>query len=298
MKYQVIQRYSSDFMVSKMCRIMEVSRSGYYAFLKRPESERSKRQKEVVAHIRRIHKTNHEIYGAPRITVELNTEGIQAGKNMVARLMRKNGIRSKTRKKYKATTDSNHDLPVAENILNRDFIACTRNRKWVSDITYIGTDEGWMYLAGILDLCDGAIVGWSMHTRMTRELVLNALRDACARRRPAPGLILHSDRGSQYCSDEYQKEIAKRKFVCSMSRKGNCWDNAPMESFWGKLKTEWLYGRKFHTRAEAKQAVFEYIELFYNRKRLRAANGYIPPLKMRDVACRIVYSGDSPCLLI
>ncbi len=199
MKYQVIQRYSSQFMVSKMCRIMEVSRSGYYAFLKRPESRRSKRQKEVLEHIRRIHKANHGIYGAPKITVELKNEGIQAGRGMVARLMRDNGIRSKTRKKYKATTDSNHDLPVAENILNRDFTAHERDRKWVSDITYIGTDEGWLYLAGILDLYEGAIVGWSIHTRMTRDLVINALRDACSRRRPKLGLILHSDRGSQYC---------------------------------------------------------------------------------------------------
>jgi transposase InsO family protein len=296
MKYQVIQGYSSHFKVSKMCRIMEVSRSGYYAFLRRPESRRSKRQKEVLEHIRRIHKANYEIYGAPRIAAELNTEGIQAGKSMVARLMRKNGIRSKTRKKYKATTDSNHDLPVAENILNRDFTAHARDKKWVSDITYIDTDEGWLYLAGILDLCDGAAVGWSMHTRMTRNLVINALRDACARRNPEPGLILHSDRGSQYCSNEYQKEIAKRKFICSMSRKGNCWDNAPMESFWGKLKTEWLYGRKFHTRAEAKQAVFEYIELFYNRRRLRSVNGYMPPLKMGNAALLMFQAGDSLCL--
>ena len=280
MKYQMIQRYSSHFKVSKMCRIMDVSRSGYYAFLQRPESDLSKRQKTVLAEIKIIHKENHEIYGAPRITVELNNKGIHASKGMVSRLMKKNGIKSKTVKKYKATTDSNHDLPVAENILNRGFTANIRDRKWLSDITYIGTDEGWLYLAGILDVYDGAIVGWSMDSRMTKALVINALSDACIRRNPEPGLIIHSDRGSQYCSEKYQKEIAKRKFICSMSRKGNCWDNAPMESFWGKLKTEWLFGKRFHTRDEAKRAVFEYIELFYNRKRLRSVNGYIPPLKM------------------
>jgi putative transposase len=279
-KYRAIQRYSSHFKVVKMCQIMNISRSGYYAFLKRPESERSKRQKEILNEIRIIHAENHEIYGAPRITVELNNHGIQAGKGMVGRLMKKNGIKSRTKRKYKATTDSNHKLPVAENILNREFSSNERDKKWVSDITSIWTDEGWLYLAGILDLYDGAIVGWSMDARMEKALVLNALNDACMRRDPQPGLILHSDRGSQYCSYKYQKEIAKKKYICSMSRKGNCWDNAPMESFWGKLKTEWLYWKRFRTRDEAKQAVFEYIELFYNRKRLRSVNGYIPPLKM------------------
>ena len=267
-----------------MCQILNVSRSGYYAFLKRPESKRSKRQKMVLEKIRIIHKESHEIYGSPNITVELQNAGIPASRGMVSRLMRKNGIASKVRRKYKATTNSNHNLPVAENILNRDFSTTARNRKWVSDITYIPTDEGWLYLAGILDLYDGAIVGWSMNSRMDKELVLNALLEACRRRKPEEGLLLHSDRGSQYCSDVYQKEIFERKFICSMSRKGNCWDNAPMESFWGKLKTEWLYGKRFHTRAEAKRAVFEYIEIFYNRKRLRSVNGYIAPLKMRDAA--------------
>lgn len=280
----MIQRYSSRFKVSKMCHVMNVSRSGYYAFVKRPESERAKRQKSVLEEIRVIHRDSHEIYGAPTITVELNNAGIPASRGMVSRLMRKNGIKSKVCRKYKATTDSNHNMPVAENILNRDFFASARCMKWLSDITFIPTDEGWLYLAGILDLYDGAIVGWSMDSRMTKSLVINALLEACRRRTPAEGLLLHSDRGSQYCSKEYQKEISDRKFICSMSRKGNCWDNAPMESFWGKLKTEWLYGKRFRTRDEAKQAVFEYIELFYNRKRLRSVNGYIPPLKKRDAA--------------
>jgi transposase InsO family protein len=258
---------------------MDVSRSGYYAYLKRPESNRSKKHKTILESIKRIHKDNHNIYGSPTITKELRNEGIRVGRGMVARLMRRNGIRSKIKKKYKATTDSKHNLPVAENILNRIFWAIDRDQKWVSDITYLWTDEGWLYLSGILDLYDGAIVGWSMDKRMTKELVINALKEGCVRRNPKAGLILHSDRGSQYCSKEYQKEIEQRNFICSMSRKGNCWDNAPMESFWGKLKTEWIYGKRFRTREEAKQAVFEYIELFYNRKRLRSVNGYIPPLK-------------------
>ena len=284
MKYRMIQMNSSHFSVTKMCQTMEVSRSGYYAFLKRPESNRSKRQREILTRIRTIHKENHEIYGAPSITFELNETGTPASRGMVARLMRKNGIRSKIKKKYKATTASNHNLPVADNLLDRNFSTDARDRKWVSDITYIGTDEGWLYLAGILDLFDGAIVGWSMNSRMNKTLVIDALTEACRRRDPQPGLLLHSDRGSQYCSKEYQKELNNKKFVCSMSRKGNCWDNAPMESFWGKLKTEWLYGKRFRTREEAKQAVFEYIELFYNRKRRRSVNGYIPPLKMGTAA--------------
>ena len=175
MKYRMIQKNSSHFSVTKMCQTMEVSRSGYYAFLKRPESNRSKRQREVLGRIKVIHKESYEIYGAPSITFELNETGTRVSRGMVARLMSKNGIRSKIRKKYKATTDSNHNLPVAGNILNRDFSTDARGKKWVSDITYIGTDEGWLYLAGILDLFDGAIVGWSMNNRINKSLVIAAL---------------------------------------------------------------------------------------------------------------------------
>jgi transposase InsO family protein len=259
---------------------MNVSRSGYYASLKRPESIRSKRQRELTKEIIEVHNGSFEIYGSPNITVALNRSGISVSRGTVARIMKKNGIQSRVVKKYKATTNSNHNLPVAENILNREFTANAINQKWVSDITYIPTDEGWLYLAGILDLCDGALVGYSMDSRMTKDLVINALTEACIRRNPDPGLLLHSDRGVQYCCKEYQKEIAHREFICSMSRKGNCWDNAPMESFWGKLKTEWLNGRRFRTRAEAKQAIFEYIELFYNRVRFYSKIGFVPPLKM------------------
>jgi len=178
---------------------MDVSRSGCYAFLIRPESDLSKRQKAVLAEIKIIHKENYEICGSPRITEERNNKGIQVSKGMVRRLMRKDGIKSKTVKKYKATTDSNHDLPVAENILNRGFTANIRDKKWLSEITYIGTDGVWLYLADILDAYDRAIVGWSMNSRITKALVINALTDACIRRNPEPGLIIHSDRSSQYC---------------------------------------------------------------------------------------------------
>lgn len=267
-----------------MCQSMNVSRSGFYAFLKRPESKRSQRQQEILERIRWFHGKSYGIYGAPTITEEINDDGYPCSRGMVARLMRNHGIRSKICRKFRVPTSSNHNLPVAKNILNRSFSAEERNQKWVSDITYIRTDEGWLYLAGILDLYDGAIVGWAMDSHMTTELVMRALDEACLRRNPSEGLILHSDQGCQYCSSEYQKEIAKRGFLCSMSRRGNCWDNAPMESFWGKLKTEWLYGRRFRTRAEAKNAVFEYIELFYNTHRRRSVNGYVPPLKMGHAA--------------
>ncbi len=180
-----------------MCQTLQISRSGYYAFLGRPESERTKRQRHVLEMIKIIHEESHKIYGAPTITIELNKAGIPASKGMVARLMRKNGIRSKVKRKFKATTDSNHNLPVAENLLNRDFTSDSRDKKWLSDITYLDTDEGWLYLAGILDLYDGAIVGWSMDSRMKKSLVMNALAEACRRRNPGPGLLIHSDRVSR-----------------------------------------------------------------------------------------------------
>jgi len=266
-----------------MCEALKVSRSGYYASAKRPLSNRAKRRKALLETIKTIFESNHKIYGAPRITQAL-PEDQKACRGTVAKLMRENGIRSKTVKKFKATTDSNHSLPVAENILNRDFTATRRNEKWVSDITYIWTEEGWLYLAALLDLYDSSIVGWSMDKRMKTELVSSALKKAIRRTRAGKGLIVHSDRGIQYASKDYQKLLKKNDFICSMSRKGNCYDNAPMESFWGKLKTEWLYGKRFKTREQAKQAVFEYIELFYNRKRLHSANGYIAPLKLKDAA--------------
>lgn len=195
----------------------------------------------------------------------------------VERIMSVNGIRSRVSKKYKATTNSNHRLPVAENIIARNFAVDKPNEKMVSDITYLWTDEGWLYIAGIMDLCGQKIIGLSMGERMTKDLVINALNDAYNRSGRPSGTILHSDRGSQYCSHEYQYILNKYGFICSMSRKGNCWDNAPMESFWGKLKCECLYGSSYKTREEARAAVFEYIEIFYNRERIHASNGYKTP---------------------
>ena len=191
--------------------------------------------------------------------------------------MKENGLKSKVVKKYKATTNSDHKLPVAENILNREFYAEKPNQKWVSDITYIPTDEGWLYLAGILDLCGREIAGWAMGDRMTKDLVIRCLNQEKGRRGCPKDVLIHSDRGSQYCSNDYQKILKQNNFTCSMSRKGNCWDNAPMESFWGKLKQEWLNDQHFKTREEAKSAIFWYIEIYYRRKRAHASNGYKTP---------------------
>ncbi|MGE5396212.1 MAG: IS3 family transposase, partial [Chitinophagales bacterium] len=251
--------HRSKFRVAKMCEALQVSRSGYYAFIKRPLSKRALRRQALLTTIKRIFESNHKIYGAPRITQALPQDQ-KASLGTVAKLMRENGIRSKTVKKYKVTTDSKHSLPVAENILNRDFTAKKRNEKWVSDITYVWTKEGWLYVAALLDLYDNSIVGWSTDSRMKTEIVSSALKKAIRRTGAEPGLVVHSDRGVQYASKEYQKLLMKHRFICSMSRKGNCYDNAPMESFWGKLKTEWLYGKRFKTREQARQAVFEYIE--------------------------------------
>lgn len=269
-----------------MCKALQVSRSGYYAFISRSESNRSLQNKKLLETIKIIHKKSYGIYGAPQITKNL-PEDQRASKGRVARLMKANGIRSKVTKKYKATTNSRHNLPVAENILNRNFVAEYPNQKWVSDITYIPTKEGWLYLAGIMDLYGRRLVGWSMSNHMRTELIIAALNQAVGRTGAKPGLIVHSDRGIQYASYEYQNLLKKYGFVCSMSRKGNCYDNAPMESFWGKLKMEWLNDYSFNTREEAKKAVFEYIELFYNRKRTHSTNGYIPPFMLLETSMKI-----------
>jgi len=221
--------------------------------------------------------SNRQIPGARKIAKMLSKPGDRVGRPLVAEIMRENGWRSKVVKKYKATTNSKHNLPVAENILNREFTAERPNQKWLSDITYVATDEGWLYVACILDLHGREIVGWSMGERMTKSLVIDCLNQANIRRGNPQGVLVHSDRGSQYCSKDYQKLLSKSKHVCSMSRKGNVWDNAPMESFFGKLKQEWLNGKRFRTREDARREIFWYIEVYYKRYRLHEANGYLTP---------------------
>jgi transposase InsO family protein len=263
-----------------MCQILDVSRSSYYAWLKRPESKRSRENKVLLEEIKAAYDDSRKTYGSLRVHAELKRKNIKCSKNRVARIMKENNIASVTKRKYKVTTDSNHSFPVSENILAQDFTATAPNEKWVTDITYIPTTEGWLYLAAILDLYTKEIVGMSMSTTMTRQLVIDALNNAKTRKRPPKGIIHHSDRGSQYASHDYQKVLKNNGFIGSMSRKGNCYDNACIESFWGTLKTELIYRNPLMTRAEARLAIFEYVEVFYNRKRLHSALGYKTPLEM------------------
>lgn len=278
-RYYYIQANRDKYPIAKMVCWAKVSRSGYYTWLHRKPSLRDITNAELLQLIQKIYDENHHTYGSTRITRELRDTGHPVNHKRVERIMRENDIRAKARRKYKATTYSDHDLPVAENVLNRGFVAEHPGEKMVSDITYIPTDEGWLYLAGVMDLCGRKIVGVAMDSRMTKQLVMNALQDAVNHTDNIEGCILHSDRGSQYCSNAYQKMINQNHLICSMSRKGNCWDNAPMESFWGTLKQEWLNDQHFRTRDDAKAAIFEYIWIFYNRKRIHSSIGYTTPEK-------------------
>ena len=228
--------------MAKLCRVLEVSRSGYYAWDNRPKSARAIENEIIIKQIKAIHKKKRQTYGSRKMTAEIRRSGKVINHKRIERLMKETGIRSKIAKKYKATTNSKHSLPVAENLLNREFKADKPNQKMVSDITYLWTDEGWLYIAAVMDLYGQKIVGFSMGERMTKELVINALKSAWLHTGRPSGVLLHSDRGSQYCSYDYQSLLKKYAFICSMSRKGNCWDNAPMEAFWGKMKYEWLQG--------------------------------------------------------
>lgn len=225
-----------------------------------------------------IHKASRGTYGSPRILAELKGLGFKCSKTRVERLMKKHGIRAKTRRKFRVTTDSKHSLPVAPNVLERNFSPDAPNAVWGADITYVWTKEGWLFLAVIIDLFSRQVVGWSMDERMKRELTLNALRMAINRRNPGAGLIHHSDRGSQYASADYRKMLKARNMICSMSRKGNCWDNAPVESFFHSLKIEMIYWEEFSTREQARRKIFEWIEVFYNRQRRHSTLGNLSPV--------------------
>jgi len=258
--------------------MLNVTRSGYYKWIDHKPSERSQKTAAMIDEIYKIHQEFDQTYGSPRIWLELLDRGFKSCLNTVAKWMQRIGVRVKTVKKFVRTTDSKHKLPVAENLLNQDFKRVTRaNEVWLSDITYIRTKEGWLYLAAVKDLLTRKIVGWSMADHMQRSLVCDALKMAYANEQPEGELLHHSDRGSQYCSAEYQKLLKDRNVQVSMSRKGNCYDNAPMESFFGSLKKERVHHRQYETRAEAKQDIFEYIECFYNRVRRHSAIGYISP---------------------
>ena len=267
MKYQFIDIHRSSLRVKKMCQALKVSRSGYYSWRSRPESKRWQENRALLSHIRIVHMGSRETYGSPRVMVELKESGIACGENRVARLMRNNGIGAKRRRMFRVTTNSKHNYPVAPNLLSRQFEVSRLNTVWVSDITYIWTSNGWLYLAGVVDLHSRMVVGWSMSHRITEQLTLNALNHTLTRRQPSSGLLHHSDRGSQYAANKYQTTLKNNGLVPSMSRKGDCWDNAPMESFFATLKTELIYRERFYTREDAKSKIFDYIEMFYNRKR-------------------------------
>jgi len=284
MKYKFIDENRSAFAVQKMCQILEISKGGYYKWKKQPESKRKKEDKKMIEKIKIIHKENDETYGSPRITKALNQKGeIKINKKKVERLMKENNIYAKTKKRFKATTNSKHNYPVAPNLLEQNFIAIAPNSIWVSDITYIRTKEGWLYLAAILDVYSRKIVGWAMDKRQTKKLVCKALLQAIGRQNISDGIILHSDRGSQYASYKYQNLCKKYGFIQSMSGSGNCFDNAMMESFFHTLKTEKIYWEKYSTREQAKKSIFEYIEIRYNRKRLHSSIGYKTPIEFEKL---------------
>ena len=259
-------------------RILKVSTSGFYAWRDRPLSKWAQEEARLEVEIRAAHNRTRQTYGAERLQQDLAEHGIQVGICRIKRIRRKLGIRCKQKRRFKATTDSKHTLPVAENILGQQFTVTAPNKVWVSDITYVPTDEGWLYFAGHKDLFSGNIVGYAMGERLTRNLVSQSLFRAVAAKRPAGGLIHHSDRGSQYCSHEYRNLIDRFGLKVSMSGKGNCYDNAPMENFWGTLKQELTHHRRYRTRLEAIRDITEYIEIFYNRQRRQARLGFLSPL--------------------
>jgi putative transposase len=261
-----------------MRRIMSVSASGYYAWLDRPLSKRALEEMRLEVEIRAAHKRTRQTYGPERLARDLAEHGIQVGICRIKRIRRKLGLRCKQQRKFKATTDSRHTLPVAENILGQQFVAYEPNAVWVSDITYVPTDEGWLYLAGHKDLFNGEVVGYAMGEQLSRNLVSQSLLRAVATKRPDKGLLHHSDRGSQYCSHEYRNLLGQFGLEASMGRSGNCFDNAPMESFWGTLKQELIHHRHYKSRQEAMADITEYIEIFYNRQRLQARLGYLSPV--------------------
>lgn len=286
MKYAFIEKRRSAFGVERMCRTLQVSRSGYYDWRKRGVSNRTKANRRLLKSIDDAMQKSRRTYGSPRITAELNAQGIKCSKNRVARIMQKNGIRAKTKRKFKATTNSKHKFPVAANILNRQFSATEPNRKWTSDITYIWTHEGWLYLSVILDIYSRQIVGWAMSNRLTKELTIDAFEQAVSHRKLSPEVIFHSDRGSQFACTEFQELLAKRNMIPSMSRAGDCYDNAVTESFFGTLKTELIYFEKYRSRNEARRSIFEYIEVFYNRQRRHSALGYMTPAEFEKIGLK------------
>jgi putative transposase len=277
-KYAWIEQHTQRWPLGRLCKLLDVSPSGFKAWRAggTPRGDRLS-DMQLLSLIRAIHLEFRGAYGSPRMHRELRERGYRVGKQRVERLMRENHIRARHKRRWKATTDSKHDLPVAANLIARDFSPVGPNRVWGADITYVWTDEGWLYLAMVIDFFNREIVGWSLKEQLTADLVIDALTMAWFRRRPEPGLIHHSDRGTQYASAAFQQKLAEFGMRCSMSRKGNCWDNAPSESFFNSLKNERVHGTRYRTKVDAKADVFQYIEGFYNRVRRHSTLGQISP---------------------
>ena len=284
MRYICIDRRRSQYPVTMMCRVLKVSRSGYYTWRVRPESQRAKTDRQLTGVIRRLHEASKGVYGSPKITADLRDEGYRHGRHKVARLMRIAGLKGCPKRRFRVTTQRDPSHPVAENLLDQDFTAEAPNQRWASDITYISTHQGWLYLAVVMDLYSRRIVGWSMSRWVNRHLVIDALNMAIGQRCPDGELIHHSDRGSQYTSDDFRDELIKHGIECSMSRRANCWDNAVAESFFGTLKNELIYRRPWLTRADAGDAISEYIEIFYNRIRRHSTIGNVSPVRLEETA--------------
>ena len=287
MKFKFIDMHKTKHRVNTLCQMFGVTVSGYYQWKSRGKSNREKENDFLLEKIRVTYQKSRGVYGSPRITQALNRESITCSQPRVARLMRENGIVAKTQRKFKATTNSNHHLPIAPNLVNQAFGVEGPNRLWVGDITYVDTDEGWMYFAKVMDVYNREIIGWAVDKRMKKSLVIKAMERAIRKRRLTGSIIFHSDRGSQYASYAFRKLLVNNHIRQSMSRKGNCYDNAMAESFFKTLKTELIYQKKYKTRQEVKQDIFEYIEVFYNRQRLHSALGYKTPIeygKIQNVA--------------
>lgn len=283
MRYCCIHRRRTQYPVTMMCRVLKASKSGYYAWRVRPESERAKQDRELTRVIRRVHADSKQVYGRPKVTAELKGEGYDCGERKVGRLMREAGLRGCPQRRFKVTTQSDPSHPVAENLLKQDFTAERPNQRWAADITYISTQRGWLYLAVVMDLYSRRIIGWSMDRWISRHLVIDALSMALDQRRPESDLIHHSDRGSQYTSDDFRDELEAHGIQCSMSGRANCYDNAVVESFFGVMKRERVNRVRYRNRDEARADIFEYIECFYNRKRRHGYLGNISPVAFEEM---------------
>ena len=286
MRYAFIQRHRHVWPITVQCRVLNVSVSGYHGHVARHASEAPRRHvsdEALLVHIKAVHAQTKRAYGRPRIWRELRKDGIRVGKQRLQRLMRQHGIRAKGKKRFKVTTDSNHDLPIAPNLLDRQFTVTKPDTVWVGDITYIATDEGWLFLAVVIDLFSRQVVGWSMRKDMTRDIVIDALRMAWFKRHPdkQAGLIFHSDRGSQYASEDFRDVLKEYGITASMSRRGNCWDNACSETLFGSLKVERLHGQRFVTRRHAKDETIAWL-LWYNQSRLHSTLNYVSPMKFEQ----------------